>query len=60
MNFLIGEFCLLVDVGLICCFDNFGFNDGSDDFFEVSVNNDLFYKFDGYGFIVEVNWYVNE
>ncbi|MBU76474.1 MAG: TonB-dependent receptor [Pseudoalteromonadaceae bacterium] len=59
-NPLTGELCSPADAGSTRCFDNFGFNDGSDDFFEVSVNNDSPHKSDGYGFIAEVNWHVNE
>ncbi|MCP4955129.1 MAG: TonB-dependent receptor, partial [Photobacterium aquimaris] len=59
-NPLTGELCSPADAGSTRCFDNFGFNDGSDDFFAVSVNNDSPHKSDGYGFIAEVNWHLNE
>ncbi|WP_281546512.1 TonB-dependent receptor [Pseudoalteromonas sp. PAR1] len=59
-NPLTGELCSPAEAGSTRCVDNFGFNDGSDDFFEVSVNNDSPHKSDGYGFIAEVNWHVNE
>ena len=59
-NPLTGELCSPADAGSTRCFDNFGFNDGSDDFFAVSVNNDSPHKSDGYGFIAELNWHLNE
>ncbi len=59
-NPLTGERCSVADAGSTRCFDNFGFNDGSDDFFAVSVNNDSPHKSDGYGFIAQVNWHYNE
>lgn len=55
-NPLTGELCSPADAGSTRCFDSFGFNDGSDDFFTVSVNNDSPHKSDGYGFIGELNW----
>ncbi len=59
-NPLTGELCSPSEAGSTRCFDSFGFNDGSDDFFTVSVNNDSPHSSDGYGFIGEVNWHLSE
>lgn len=42
------------------CVDRFGFNDGSDDFWAVSVNNDSPHHSIGKGWTVEVNWDVSD
>ncbi|KPH93478.1 TonB-dependent receptor [Pseudoalteromonas porphyrae] len=51
--------CSVEQAGSQNCFDNFGFNDGSDDFYTVSVNNDSPHKSDGKGFSAHLNWQIN-
>ena len=55
-NPLTGERCSPAQAGSTNCFDNFGFNDGSDDFYTVSVNNNSPHKTDGKGISAHVNW----
>lgn len=54
-----GERCSVAQAGSLACYDNFGFNAGSDDFFTVSVNNDSPHKSDGKGFSAHLNWFIN-
>ncbi|MBQ4846991.1 TonB-dependent receptor [Pseudoalteromonas sp. MMG005] len=42
------------------CVDSFGFNDGSDDFWAVSVNNDSPHNSIGKGWTAEVDWQVTD
>ncbi|WP_404340355.1 TonB-dependent receptor [Pseudoalteromonas mariniglutinosa] len=51
-----GEKCTPQQAGSINCFDNFGFNDGSDDFYAVSVNNDSPHDSNGKGVSAEFSW----
>ncbi|WP_394190475.1 TonB-dependent receptor [Pseudoalteromonas atlantica] len=55
-NPLTGERCTPAQAGSTTCFDNFGFNDGSDDFYTVSVNNNSPHSTDGKGVSAHLNW----
>lgn len=57
---LTGELCSPSQAGSTNCFDNFGFNDASDDFYTVKVNNDSPHKTDGSGLSAHINWQLNE
>lgn len=57
---LTGELCSPSQAGSTNCFDNFGFNDASDDFYTVKVNNDSPHKTDGKGLSAHINWQLNE
>ena len=59
-NPLTGELCSPSEAGSTNCFDNFGFNDGSDDFYTVKVNNDSPHKTDSKGLSAHINWQLNE
>ncbi|BDF94476.1 MULTISPECIES: TonB-dependent receptor [Pseudoalteromonas] len=57
---LTGERCSASQAGSTKCFDNFGFNDASDDFYTVKVNNDSPHKTDGKGVSAHLTWQVND
>ncbi|MBB1291982.1 TonB-dependent receptor [Pseudoalteromonas sp. SR41-4] len=57
---LTGQLCSPIEAGSTNCYDNFGFNDASDDFYTVKVNNDSPHKTDGKGFSAHINWQLNE
>ncbi|CAM4338077.1 TonB-dependent receptor [Pseudoalteromonas ostreae] len=57
---LTGELCSPSEAGSTNCYDKFGFNDASDDFYTVKVNNDSPHKTDGKGFSAHINWQLNE
>ncbi|NMM39430.1 TonB-dependent receptor [Pseudoalteromonas arctica] len=57
---LTGELCSPSEAGSTNCYDNFGFNDASDDFYTVKVNNDSAHKTDGKGFSAHIDWQLNE
>lgn len=59
-NPLTGELCSPNQAGSTNCFDSFGFNDGSEDFYTVMVNNDSPHKSDGKGVSAHFNWQLNE
>lgn len=54
-----GELCSAQQAGSNNCFDKFGFNDASDDFYTVSVNNDSPHNSDGKGLSAHLNWQLN-
>ncbi|MFY8327546.1 TonB-dependent receptor [Pseudoalteromonas sp. ZZD1] len=59
-NPLTGERCSPAQAGSTQCFDNFGFNDASDDFYTVSVNNDSPHKSNGKGVSAHLNWQLSD
>ncbi len=59
-NPLTGELCSPEQAGSTNCFDAFGFNSGSDDFFAVMVNNDSPHESDGRGASLHLDWQLSD
>lgn len=57
---LTGELCSSAQAGSTNCFDSFGFNDGSNDFYTVKVNNDSPHNSNGKGLNAHLNWQLNQ
>lgn len=59
-NPLTKERCSPAQAGSTQCYDNFGFNDASDDFYTVSVNNNSPHKSNGKGVSTHLNWQMSD
>ncbi len=59
-NPLTGELCPPSAAGSTSCYDAFGFNDGSNDFHDVMVNNDTPHETDGLGGSLKLDWQLKD